>query len=401
MAANLEPVPVEFIQAMFMRMQPALDAVQDELAATRSELSQSADRNHKGEALALAVLNELDGNLTPAGLESLGFSMDAHQAFYGMGAFPVVRVSLSNPQGLRDTIARIESNSGIDFPVLDHQGQSYWRLAEDHGNGDVDGGLYLAIIENGADAHLAFSVFPSEAESELLPLFLGQVLPENNFASSELVAINREYGYSGYGTGFVDFQKMFDEFTNPGTLLHRSVDTDVSDRIRGLDAVCEAEISGLIERAPRMVAGTTEMSPEALGVQYRLELANDLASDLASLVANVPPVTAAADRLLQFSLGIRIGAARDFLYRKATELSTAQFECEHLQDINVRASEALVKLNYPMPPLVNNFLGLRGSFSEVPADNGNMNTARGTVALHMDKPEMVVGMSKMFLPTDG
>lgn len=398
MAANLEPVPSEVLQAMFMRLQPALDAVQAELAQTRSDLSGSADRDDSGEALALAILDELDGNLNPAGLESLGFSMDAYQAFYGMGVFPVVRISLANPQGLRDTIARIEFNSGVEFPVQDYQGQSFWRLAEDHGDGDVDGGIYLAIIENGKDAHLAFSVFPSDAEPELLPAFLGQVMPGDNSAANQLAAINQEYGYSSHGTGFLDFQRLFDELTNPDSLLNRSIDQEGSDRLSGLDEVCHAEISDLIDRAPRMVAGATEMTPEAMGVQYRLELANDLASDLASLVANVPPVPTATDRLLEFSLGIRIGAARDFLFRKATELSQAQFECDHLQDINRKASEALVKLNYPMPPLVNNFLGFRASVSEMPEDQNDMSTARGTFALHMDKPEMVVGMAKMFLP---
>lgn len=398
MAANLEPVPAEVIQAMFMRLQPALDAVQAELAQARSELSQTTDTANTGEAIALAVLNELDGNLNPAGLESLGFSMKAHQAFYGMGVFPVVRVSLANAQALRGTISRIEANSGVAFPVEEFQGQSYWRLAEDNGDGDVEGGVYLAIIEDGNNAHLAFSVFPSEAEAELLPAFLGQVMPGNDSAARQLATINQEYGYTSYGTGFLDFQRVFDEITDPESLLHRSFDSEGSNRLRDLDEVCRVEIGELIDRAPRMVAGTTEMTANALGIQYRLELADDLASDLASLVANVPPVPAATARLLELSLGIRIGAARDFLITKATELSTRPFECESLKNINTQASEALVKLNYPMPPLVNNFLGLRASLSEMPEDQGDMATARGIFALHMDKPEMVVGMAQMFLP---
>lgn len=52
-----------------------------------------------------------------------------------------------------------------------------------------------------------------------------------------------------------------------------------------------------------------------------------------------------------------------------------------------------------MPPFVNNFRGLRISLSEmmldrefIPAD------AQGHLALHVEQPEMFVGMAQMFLP---
>lgn len=401
LAGNLEPIPAEVIEAMFMRLQPALDAVQAELAESRADLARSADSDDTSRDIALAVLDELDGKLNPEGLTSLGFSMEPRQAIYGMGMFPVVRISLGNAQALRDTLARIESSSGVEFPEKEHQGQSYWKLADDHpdSHGDFGGGIYLAIIEQGGDAHLAFSIFPTEAEGELLPAFLGQVMPENETASKRLAKINQQYGYTPYGTGLIEFQRAFDQFVDPDSLLRRSINQDGSHDFPNLDEVCQAEISALIARAPRMVAGATEMTPSAMGGQYRLELADDLASDLAALVSSVPSAPMGSERLLEFAMGIRIGAARDFLITKTTELSQKPFECEALQNINVKASEALTKLNtYPLPPLVNNLLGIRASLSQMPENQHDIATARGTIALHVDKPEMVVGMATMLLP---
>jgi hypothetical protein len=165
-----------------------------------------------------------------------------------------------------------------------------------------------------------------------------------------------------------------------------------------MSEVCQTEIRGLIARAPRMVAGTTEWTPSTMGFQYRLALADDLASELTELVADVPAAPTQSERLLEFAFGVRIGAARDFLIRKATALSQERYECESLQGINERATEALVTLNYPMPPLVNNLLGFRASLSQVPEEGMNPSEMVGTVALHVDKPEMFVGMSQMFLP---
>jgi len=399
MAGNLEPIPEDFLVSMFLRLEPALTAVQADLEYALADLELNADIDDSSHALALAVLNELDGNLNAEGLRSLGFTMKPQQVIYGMGMFPVIRVSLADAQALRDTIARIELNSGVGFPEHEHQGQSYWKLSDDGGSRDgFNGGVYLAIIQKGSDAHLAFSVFPTQSEAELLPAFLGQKMPATDTAAMRLAEINQDYNFTPYGTGIFDFQLAFDQLTDPNSTLRRSLEQAGEDEFEQISSVCQAEIESIIAYAPRMIAGTTEMTQSAVGAEYRLELESNLATELAGLVANVPPVPTQTERLLELAFGIRIGAARDFMTTKLTEMSLAQFECEHLRDINSWASDTLVKLNYPMPPLVNNLFGMRASLDQMPEHQGDISSARGSFAIHMDKPEMVLGMAKMFLP---
>ena len=400
LAGNLEPIPEDVIESAFRRAQPALDAVQDVLAGSRIRFSGSSAEDNPQLAIMAAIVDELNGKLSRQGLESLGFSLEAFQAVYGMGVFPVVRLSLGNAQALRDTIVRIEESSGLDFPELELQGQTYWRIYPGTltPNSNAPAAIYIAIIEEAAGSHLAVSMFPPESEPEYLPKFLGQSKPATSTAAEALASVNSQYGYSAYGTGWLDFQRMFDQFADPASTLRMALGEHGSEIDEHLDEVCRAEISALIARAPRMIVGTTELTPSSMGGQYRLELASDLAAELAGLVSSVPPAPAESDRLLEFAIGIRLGAARDFLIDKATALSQQPFQCEALQGINEQAANALVKLNYPLPPLVNNFLGLRASLSEVPEDESDLDAFLGTAALYVDKPEMFVGMAQMFLP---
>lgn len=397
---NLEPVPDAVVEANFRRAQPALDAVQSVLEGSRVNLSGSAAEENPEVAIFGAVLGELDGKLNREGLESLGLSMDGFQVVYGMGAFPVFRVSLKDAQALREAIGRIEASSGLNFAEQQHQGQAYWNLTAniEQGHQDVPMGIYLSIIEEADQAHMAFSLFPVAAETELLPAFLGMQKPAENTAARRLAEVSNDYGYTGYGAGFMDFGLMFDQFTEPTSLVHKLLVQNGMDPDEALDQVCQDEIRAMIARAPRAVAGLTELTPSTIGLQYRLEMADDLAGELAELVSSVPAAPAQSSRLLDFAFGIRVGAARDFLIRKATALSQEQFQCESLQGLNDAASRALVKLNTPMPPLVNNFLGLRASVSSMPEDESDFDSFRGTVALHVDKPEMFVGMAQMMLP---
>ena len=79
-------------------------------------------------------------------------------AIYGMGVFPVVRVSLKDADALRSAIARVEAASGIDFAQRSLGANEYWKISD----GEAQAGVYIAIL----DDHLAISMFPTSAEAQ-------------------------------------------------------------------------------------------------------------------------------------------------------------------------------------------------------------------------------------------
>jgi hypothetical protein len=396
LAANLEPLPEAVVDAYLAHMQPALDEMQVQLAAARAELE--ADRAATGDdpaaRLALAVLRQLDGKLSRAGLSSLGLDIVAQKVVYGLGVFPVLRTGVSSPDSLRATITGILDDAGITGAQQTYQDVSFWRLTGD-GQDDVPLGLYLAV----RDDHFAVGLLPPAFETELLPLFLGLAPPANPVAAARLAELNRAHGYTPFGSGILDLHLLADQFLQAGTVTARVMAAAGEYDPASVTAECVSEIHGIIDQAPLVTAGTTEFSNAAIAYQYRVESPATLAGQLAGLVARLPSADPASTRMLDLSFGMRFGAVRDFLREKASAIVDAPYLCEHLQDINDSAANALAQLDQPMPPFVNNFRGLRISLTELmlgeetlPAD------ARGQLALHVEQPEMFVGMAQMFLP---
>jgi hypothetical protein len=233
----------------------------------------------------------------------------------------------------------------------------------------------------------------------LLPLFLGLEPPTDGAAAARLAELNRAHGYTPYGSGILDLHLLADQFLQAETITARAMAATGEYDLATITADCISEIHGIIDNVPRITAGTTEFSSAAIAHQYRVEAPARLAGQLAGLVARLPAADPASTRMLDLSFGMRIGAVRDFLREKAAAIVDDPYQCEQLQDINSSAASALTQLDQPMPPFVNNFRGVRISLTELmlgeetlPAD------ARGQLALHVEQPEMFVGMAQMFLP---
>ena len=388
LAGNLQPIPDEVIEVFLQRFQPVLDSVQNELGKARQTLE-----DEDGPGLAIAVLQELDGKLSRQGMESLGFDLRAHKVVYGMGVFPVIRVGLSDADALRATIQRVLANAEINAPELEHQGISYWRLSGDD-TADEPVGIYVSIFAD----HLAMSIFPPMAETELLPAFLGLEMPGDSNAVIRLAELNAKHGYTSYGSGILDLDRFVEEFISPDTIMAGVMATTGDFDPADITPECKTEIRGIVSNSPRMTMGIQELTTSAFAMQYRVETKPTLAQQLAGLVADIPMANPLSERMLEFSFGMRFGAVRDFLREKAGAIMESPYQCEHLQSINQSATEAFTQLNQPMPPLVNNFRGLRLSLSEITETNSMPVNGRGLIAVHVDQPEMFVGMAQMFLP---
>jgi hypothetical protein len=388
LAGNLQPIPDEVIEVFLQRFEPVLASVQDELAKARQTLE-----DEDGSRLISAILQEFDGNLSRQGMESLGFDLRAHKVVYGMGVFPVIRIGLSDADALRATIQRVLANAEFDAPELEHQGVSYWRLSEVD-TADAPVGLYVSIFAD----HLAMSIFPPLAETELLPAFLGLEMPGDSNAATRLAELNAKHSYTPYGSGILDFDQLVEEFISPDTIMAQVMATTGDFDPAEMTAECKTEIRGIVSNSPRMTMGVQELTTSAIAMQYRVETETTLAQQLAGLVADIPIADPLSDRLLELSFGMRFGAVRDFLREKVVAIMESPYQCEHLQSINQSATEAFTQLNQPMPPLVNNFRGLRLSLSEILETNSMPVNGRGLIAVHVEQPEMFVGMAQMFLP---
>ena len=387
--ADLEPIPKELSDVYVSRSQPVMDVVSKHVDRFQTDYTSGDYQDNQIAALAAAVLDELGGSLSAESLEKLGITMQAHHAIYAMGVFPVIRVELGDAEALRNAIGRIETKMGFELPVKSLNGADYWRMVED----GTPVGLYIAVL----DQQLAISIFPVSAEDSLLAAFLGQEMPAQSLASTNALAImNGEKGYTPYGSGFLDLQKLSDEMLDTTSTTHTYLGPDMHFDPASLDAVCVAEIKSMIAKAPRMTAGSTKLTANEISMRYELEIESSLASGLAALVSNTPAATA-GDHLFSASLALQIGKLRNFVLEKVNAIVATPYQCEMLQQLNQNAGELVTQLNIPMPPMVNNLNGARIEVASFDP-NGVIPQGEGLLAIHVDKPEMFVGMASMMVP---
>ncbi|MEJ8569778.1 hypothetical protein [Elongatibacter sediminis] len=395
LSANLQPIPDEIIDSYLQRAQPVLDVLQRELTSTRQALASAPTSDHSLDPVILALVNEFDGKLNRSGLEELGLDLQAPRALYGMGAFPVFRMGLSDATRLRATIQRILDAGGIAAPQLDHQGTGYWRLpASDDTGAGRGGAIYIAILDN----QLTIGIFPASLESELLPHLLGQSMPAESDAAERLQAINERQGYTPYGTGSFDLLALTDELFSSESVSGRALMDAGIDVSTQLGPMCREEIRQIVSQAPRVHSGLTELTSDSVGYELVVEAEPGLAAELAGLVARVPQADPDSVGVLEFALGLKVGALRDFLRGRTAAVAEAPYRCQHLQELNDAARKMYTQLNQPIPPLVNNFEGLRISLNRLGSNPAQAEQVEGVMAIHVEQPEMFVGMAQMFLP---
>lgn len=387
--ANLEPAPEKITNAYVERFQPILDIMSEEVNKFQEDYNAGNLEGNEIARLAMAFLDELGGDLSTENLEKLGISLQSNHAIYATGVFPVARLGLNDAQALRDAITRIEAKMGYELPEMDLNGTAYWRVTDD----EMPVAVYFAIFGQ----QLAVSVFPVSAEDSLLAAFLGQEMPAESIASNNALGImNSKKGYTSYGSGIIDIQKMADEILNSDSSTRRFLGLQLNTQIDSLDPVCVAEIKSIIAKAPRMTAGTTRLTANEVTMRYDLEIENSLAAGLASLVSNTPAAST-GDHLLSASLAVKVGKLRTFILEKATAIVTTPYQCANMQQLNLQAEQLMTQLNIPMPPMINNLMGIRARADDFdPA--GNITQSNGLLALHVDKPEMFVGMATMMVP---
>jgi hypothetical protein len=387
--ANMEPVPSEITDAYTQRFQPVLDVLSGRVERFQADYDGGAYEGDLQARFAKAVLDELGGELSTESLAKIGISLQSHRAAYAMGVFPVIRLELADAQALRDAIARVSDEMGYQIPEKTLDGTAYWSITE----AGEPVGAYISIF----DGQLAFSLFPVSAEDTMLPALLGHELPAESLADNNALAImNSQKGYTAYGSGFVDLQGLADEMLDPSSMTNVHLGSHMDYDPATLSAACASEFRSLAAKAPRMTIGTTSLGTDEIAMRYELEMEDSMATALADLVPDIPAAEE-GDNLFAASLALKVGKFRSFMLEKASAIVASPYQCEQLQELNREAEKLVTQLNVPMPPMVNNLLGLRLRLDDVDPD-GDYQKSKGLLVLHVDQPEMFTGMATMMVP---
>ena len=365
LGGNLSPAPDAIIDAYYKRFEPAIAEMQSILSETRAELEANMAEleDDPAQRLLLSLLMELDGKLNRADIESLGLDLSAESVVYGISAFPVFRMGLGDAGVFRTTVQRVIERADVEAPMLEFQGLSYWRITPDqhYDNGNNPKiSLYVAVLQD----HLAMGVLPTEAEASVLPGFLALEKPTDSAAADTLRDINKRFDYSPYGSGVLDIQKLANEFLDPNSLVGQMLSQAGHDLSAEFNDQCRAELSSIIAHTPRLYAGMVEFSEYVIAQQFVLETESSLAQDLMALVSDIPHANTASGYLAELALGSGFALAR-LPAKQGHRSCRTTLPVREICPAERRARQATDQLNQPIPPMINNLLGIRAAISRL------------------------------------
>ena len=323
--ATFKPFPLDVIRKMTAMMRPAWRRA----FASMTEEPDSADRR-----VVKDILDALDA-LDVKSFEEHGFSAAARFALYGLGAYPVFRVELSNGDRVFELARRAAERWSVPLPPpTERAGRRYWTI-------DLPvTGLFVAI----APKELVVALAPRRVIDDNLAALLGEHRAANGMTLAQFRALAERDGFSSQGVGFVDLVRV-------GGLVADAA---------GVASDCRSAVAAITRRAPRLAVGYDEFTLHRLAFGMVLELAPEVLADARGLTGSL----AGLDRLIGQKPAIAVAVAgniehgRTVLGRIAGTLQDLGRRCQASILVD-GLTELEATLARPLPPVV---AGLHGGF---------------------------------------
>ncbi|MBN1240286.1 MAG: hypothetical protein JXB36_17415, partial [Gammaproteobacteria bacterium] len=294
--------------------------------------------------------------VTAEGIPEAGIDSDSRMALYGVGLLPVLRVTLSDPAKLDATFAKFEARAGKEMSVGTLDGHSY-RYA-----GNDDARAIFAVLGD----QFVVTVVPATLGEDLLKGVLGLTPPARSIADSgELQALAEKYGYTAYGLGLVDVERVASTFLDEQSGVNSALLAMMGHDSGSLSDVCREEIRAVAGVAPRVVTGYTEMTRERFRSNTVFELRSDLALGLQGITSPVPGLGQQHGGLLSFGMSFDLPAFREFYGARLDALEADPFECELFADLQSGVATARAALNQPLPPMASDFRGFLAVIEDI------------------------------------
>lgn len=328
--ASLESAPPELWEKMGQRFKPVID-----LIAAKWQEKRGTNKVFE------AMLGELAGKWSEAGLESLGFSGQPRFAMYGLGLQPfVIRMAIKDGKAVRATIERIAAKAGDPLPpIRTRGGRGYWQ---DTGR---DGTATVVSVD---DHELIVAAGKPRDIEDKLDLILGLQKPARNMADGALVKrLMAGHRLGGQLIGFADTRQLAGKALEAAGSLPGPAGPD-----------CTGEIDRLSAMLPRLVFGYSELSSSRIAGRLVVEMAPELVAELRALKTEVPGLgTAMAGHpIMAFAAAMDLVGAQQLAIAAAANLQQLGTACG-LGPLANGAAQVAGLLSRPLPDLVGQISG--------------------------------------------
>ncbi len=355
-----------FVPAMFRYLRPFVEVALDE--EIKKEGTQEGKRKR-------ALYEKL---LTPEGLEEIGVDTTPHFSMYMLNDLAFVfRLELRDGAAFEKfLVSMAEEEKDRAFTT-----RGKWRVIEqvDESDGDV---TVLAIAER----ELVFSVMAKGLREKTLPLLIGEARPQRSVVDSgELEELAGRY--HGQALGYINSEAVFELFKSPAV---------GEDSISGMSNTCLREIRSMVQIAPRLVWGFEQRNQAEFALHFAIELREDIAKDLQSIVSPIPSWDIAQSNPDAMNMGVGFNTAKAILWgrRLALKLKTDPYQCEELAEVNAFGDSILV--TNMVSPVVSEMGGFVLSIEKLETDKPKEMV--GAVAVQSSNPDGLLSFLKTMVP---
>jgi len=345
--ASLDAIPQVWRDRMYATLDDKLRALTKELEPLRG-----ADRTALDPWMRalLAVLDELRGKDVTRWATELGFDRNGRFLVYGLSVWPVLRVTLSDPDRLRRIAAKALAAGG--WPVVEQKldGHAYWRFEH------MKASVFVGVIGD----ELVASVFPTQVAAAMIPLLVGSAKPTSTLRDAPTIGtLFTRYGLRPPWIGLVDIRAIANIVTGRTSSAEKVLDKPITDAAGPIAPECRVELDRLVELAPRAVMGYRRLDPREMHFRMVLEAPVVVTAALARLRTAMPEVTSgfSGHPLAAMGVAVNVDEAIPLLQHVAQSVSDAPFRCSWFSPLDDAARDLAATLAKPLPPMLR---GVRG-----------------------------------------
>ena len=360
---SIEPFPMEVLQPYMKTYAEMYDALDKQLNQYQQRYNYQKNQE-PAEKFVQALMGELSKARSLEGYKKLGFSTRPQAAIYGIGWFPVMRITLGNATAFEGMLSRLETQSGLQVQMRKAGKLTYRQY-------DLGGDAKVALAIT--DDELIIGGAPSEAFDEFVAYMLGQKKPARSLADVNVIQnIAAKYNFMPYAVGYADIAGIAGAATGaaPSDQITAAMLEASGFQPRKMSEACRSEYMSIFRKVPRAVMGYTQLSASLMEVTAVLETEGDFAHRLSQTAAPIPAYgTELVEKAFAaVGLGIDVNKAMDFAIHQANQINQDPFQCPDFQEWNQTAQQVQM-MSQLVPPFVTELRGVTAVVSDLQFDN--------------------------------
>lgn len=392
--ASTNPPPPAAIAQWEAQMAAMGEVYANQFADLRALLADKPDSDPRLLAVLDAIEGEFAGKTPMQAYTDLGLSTQAQMAVYGLGLLPVARIELADAAKMHAFLGRLADAAGDLASAADIDGAATWTYAPP----EIPLAGLIAIVGD----HLVISLLPRTADRAVQRQILGLDRPPRSLADSRgLHALNREFGYIDFVSGYIDSARLLDAATGEPDAIQAAFLAAIGLTKPSLDATCRGEFAALAAAWPRMSLGYTALDARHAAARGVIETRTDIAQALMKLRAPMPGLPAVdGDTLVHFGLSLKLAALPEVVHGFAKQAGDAPWQCDALKPLNdgfAQARQAATNPGLFMAAPV--FRGFHIALTKLTLGEGGLpEDIAAVLTLGSDNPAALLGLAQSVAP---